>query len=143
MASRSGLITRIVKYSIPSTVGGVAYTNGGVAITTLDAGRWLCCLSYAIDPVNAGASLNSISYAVTQTAVLGGVGAVGLLQHVQSATTGADVNGKCANCSVVQITTDNTPIFLSFTAVTSVGNYITSALALDAQSSVISFVKLE
>lgn len=143
MSSRSGLVTRIVKYSIPSTVGGVAYTNGGVAITTLDSGRWLCCLSYAIDPVNAGASLTSVSYSVTQTSVLGGVNAIGLLQHVQSATTGADVINKCANCSVFQITAENTPIFLSFTAVTSAGNYFTSAAVVDSQSSVISFVKLE
>jgi hypothetical protein len=143
MSTRSGLISRIVKYSIPTTVGSVAYTNGGLPITTLDAGRWLCCLSYAIDPVNAGATLTSVSYAVTQTAVLGGGGAVGLLQHVQSATTGADVIGKSANCSVFQITAENTPIFLSITAVTSAGNYVSSALALDAQSSVISFVKLE
>ncbi len=143
MSSKAGLPSTIIRYTIPATAGGVAYTNGGVKITSLDAGRYLGCVAYSVDPATVGQTITGVSYAVTQTAVLGGVGAVGLIQHVQSAATGVNVNNQSTNCAIFQIVADDTPIFFSLTATTGAGNYVSSALALDAQSSVISFVKLE
>jgi hypothetical protein len=143
MSSRSGLRTIICKYSIPSTVGGVAYTNGGAPITQLDSGRWLATVAYAIDPVTAGATLPLVSYSLTLNALIGGGTASGVLQHYQSAATPADVNNKSSNCAVFLVTADNTPVYFSLTATTSAGNYITSSTTLDAPHSVISFVKLE
>lgn len=143
MSTRSGLKTIIAKFTIPSTGTGVAYTNGGLALTVLDTGRWLIQCSYAIFPNTAGQSISSVSYGITTVAVLGGVGAVGLIQHVQSATTGANIVNKCSNMGVITITADNTPIFLSITGTTTAGNYQGSLAAGDVNATALSFVKIE
>ena len=144
MSTRSGLKTVLCKYTIPSTVGGVAYTNGGLALTTLDAGRYIVQFAYAVAPINAGATINGVSYAVTTGAVLGGGGAVGVIQHIVSAASAANAINKCSNCGVFTVLANNTPIFISLTATTSAGNYQSSAVALDASTgSQVSFVKID
>lgn len=143
MSNRSGLKTIIAKFTIPTTASGVAYTNGGLALTVLDTGRWLIQCSYAIFPNTVGQSISTVSYGITTVAVLGGVGAVGLLQHVQSATTGVNIVNKCSNMGVITITADNTPVFLSITGTTTAGNYQGSLVAVDVNATALSFVKIE
>lgn len=144
MSTRSGLQTRVVKYTIPSTGTGVAYTNGGVAITTLDAGRYMAQFAYAVQPITAGANITGVSYALTTVAVLGGGGAIGVLQHIVSAASAANAINKCSNMGVFSVAADNTPIYLSLTATTSAGNYQSSAAALDTSTaSQVAFVKIE
>ena len=144
MSTRSGLKTTVVKYTIPSTGTGVAYTNGGLAITTLDAGRYMAQFAYAVQPITAGANITGVSYAVTTGAVLGGGGAVGVLQHIVSAASAANAINKCSNMGVFTVSADNTSIFISLTATVSAGNYQSSAAALDiVTGSQVSFVKIE
>lgn len=142
MATASGLQTTFVKYVIPSTVTGVAYTNALAPITIVDAGRYLVQFSYAIVPVTGGANITSVVYAISTVAVLGGVGSVGLLQHNQSAASIANATNKCSNMGVITIAANDTPIYISITAATSAGNYQTSVATLDANASTLSFIKI-
>ena len=142
MSTRSGLSSQIVKYTIPSTATGVAFTNLLAPVTTIDAGRYLVQVSYAVSPLTAGATVNSVTYALTTTAILGGVGAVGLIQHVSSAASIANATNKCSNMGVITIAADDTPVYFSLTATLSVGNYQSSVATLDANANVISFVKI-
>jgi hypothetical protein len=142
MSTRSGLSSQIVKYTIPSTATGVAFTNLLAPVTTIDAGRYLVQVSYAVSPLTAGANVTSVTYALTTVAILGGVGAVGLIQHVASAASIANATNKCSNMGVITITTNDTPVYFSLTAALSVGNYQSSVATLDANASTISFVRI-
>jgi hypothetical protein len=134
----------VCKYTIPSTGTGVAFTNSGVAITTLDAGRYLVQFAYAVQPITAGANISGVSYAVTTVAVLGGAGAVGVLQHIVSASSGANAINKCSNCGIFTVSADNTPIYISLTATVSAGNYQSAVSTLDtATGSQVAFVKID
>lgn len=142
MSTRSGLSSQIVKYTIPSTATGVAFTNLLAPVTTIDAGRYLVQVSYAVSPLTAGATVNYVTYSLTTTAILGGVGAIGLIQHVASAASIANATNKCSNMGVITIAADDTPVYFSLTATLSVGNYQSSVATLDANANVISFVKI-
>ena len=142
MSTANGLQTTFVKYVIPSTGTGVAYTNAGAPITIVDSGRYLVQFSYAILPITAGANITSVVYAISTVAVLGGVGAVGLIQHNQSAASVANAINKCSNMGVINIAADDTPIYISLTATTSAGNYQTAVSTLDAVASTLTFIKI-
>lgn len=143
MSSASGLSNVVIQYLAPPTGTGVAYTNGGgVPITLLDRGRYLVQFAYAVQPITAGATVNSVSYALTTGAVLGGVGAIGLIQHIQSAASGASIINKCSNMGVITITAADTPVYLSLTATVSAGNWQSSLSLLDDFASIVSFVKI-
>jgi hypothetical protein len=142
MSTRSGLSSQIVKYTIPSTATGIAFTNLLAPVTNIDAGRYLVQVAYAVSPLTAGATVNSVTYSLTTTAILGGIGAVGLIQHVASAASIANATNKCSNMGVITIAADDTPVYFSLTATLSVGNYQSSIATLDANANVISFVKI-
>lgn len=142
MSSKAGMPLVQIKYTVPSLASGVSYTNAGIAITNLDAGVWMVSVCYAFDPITVGAAVQSVFYTLSRTALLGDPTAVGILMHQQSAATGNDVNNKCANTGIVTISADNTPIFFSIGATTSVGNYQSSASTLDSDFCKISFVKI-
>ena len=142
MSSASGLSNVVIKYRAPPTGSGslTPYTNGGLPITLLDRGRYLVQFAYAVQPITAGASVTSVSYALTTGAV--SPGGVGLIQHVQSAASGANIINKCSNMGVITITAADTPIYLSLTATLSAGDWQSSLSALDAAASIVSFVKI-
>lgn len=140
MSSASGLSNVVIKYLAPPTGTGAPYTNGGLPITLLDRGRYLVQFAYAVQPITAGATVNSVTYALTTGAVL--PGGVGLIQHIQSAASGANIINKCSNMGVITITAPDTPIYLSLTATVSAGNWQSSLAALDAAASLVSFVKI-
>lgn len=142
MASKSGLPSTIIKFTIPSTASAAAFTNGGVAIGSLKAGRYLCVLSYAIDPVNGLANIATSTAIVTSTALVGAGTAVGLIQLQSSAGAVADANGRFSACSIVTLAAD-APIFLSISATTSAGNFIGSTVTQDSLSNSISFILLQ
>lgn len=140
MSSASGLSNVVIKYLAPPTGTATAYTNGGLPITLLDRGRYLVQFAYAVQPITAGATVNSVTYALTTGAVL--PGGVGLIQHVQSAASGANIVNKCSNMGVITINAPDTPIYMSLTATVSAGNWQSSVFPLDAAASLVSFVKI-
>jgi hypothetical protein len=143
MSSKAGMPLIQIKYVVPSLASGISYTNVGAPITTLDTGKWLVQVSYALDPITVGASIQSVFYTLSRTALVGDPTAVGILMHSQSAATGGDINNKCSNAAICTISADNTPIYFAIGATTSTGNYQSSASTLDSQFCSINCVKLQ
>lgn len=142
MSVKAGFPMSSIKFSIPATASGVAFTNGGLSIGSLKAGRYLCVLSYALDPATGGANILTVNSAVTSVALLGAGTAVGLIQYNTQPANIADVNARISVSSVVVLPAD-APIFISISATTSAGNYLTSATVLDGQTNSISFIQLQ
>lgn len=142
MSVKAGVASTVIKFTIPATASGVAFNNGTTQIGTVKAGRYLCVLSYSLDPVNAGANISSVNAFVTATALVGAPTAVSLISQASQPSTVADVNSRISLCSVVSLAVDS-PIFFSIIATTSAGNYISTAGVQDSQSNTISFVQLQ
>ena len=142
MSLKNGFPATIIKFAVPASASGVAFTNGGLAIGSLKAGRYLCVLSYALDPVTGGANILTVNSAVTSVAILGAGTAVGLVQYNTQPANIADINARISVSSVVTLPAD-APIFISIVATVSAGNYISSAAVLDGQSNSISFIQLQ
>jgi hypothetical protein len=142
MSLKAGFPSTVIKFTVPATASGVAFNNGTAQIGTVKAGRYLCVLSYSLDPVTGGANIASVNAFVTGTALVGAPTAVSLLSHASQPATVADVNSRISLCSVVTLAID-TPIFFSIIATTSVGNYISTAGVQDSQSNTISFIQLQ
>jgi hypothetical protein len=142
MASKSGFQTTTVSFVAPAAASAAVYSNGGVAITSLKAGRYLVILNYAIDPVTAGANLTGTTGIVTQTALFGAVGAIGLCQLQVSAANAADVNSRHSCSNIVNLTADAN-IFLYLSATTSAGNWQSSTALQDTLCNDICFIKIE
>lgn len=139
---KSGFPSTIIKLTIPAAASGVAYTNGGVAIGSLKAGRYICFFNYALDPVNAGANITSVSAICTAFGLVGAGNAVALCQQQVSAANAADVNSRHTFSSLVTLSVDAS-IFVSISATTSAGNYFGSTLLQDSLSNTLSFIKLD
>lgn len=142
MSLRTGFETIVCKLTMPSVASGVTFTNGGLAITRLDAGRYLVICNTAIDPVNAGANITGTTAIVSQTAVFPGGTAIGLCQLQVSAANAADVNSRHSCSNIVTLAAD-ADIFVYVQATTSAGNWIGSASLQDSLSNQISFLKLQ
>ena len=142
MSSKTGLPSTIIKFTIPATASNVAFNNGTAAIGNIKAGRYLCVLSYSIDPINGGAQITAVNAFVTAFALLGGGTAVSLISQASQPSVPADVNSRMSLCSVVTLSQD-APIFISLIATTSAGNYQSTAGLQDSQSNTISFIQLQ
>lgn len=142
MSLKTGFPSSVIKFTIPSTAGGTAFNNATLPIGSLKAGRYLCVLSYALDPVTGGANITSVNASVTAVALLGAGTAIGLVQQNTQPATGADVNSRLSVSSVVTLLAD-APIYISIVAATSAGNYQTVAGTLDSQSNSVSFIQLQ
>jgi hypothetical protein len=143
MSNKTGLPSTIIKFTIPSTASNVAFNNGNLAIGNIKAGRYLCILSYSLDPITAGAQITAVNAFITAYAVLGGGTAVSLLTQATQPFTSPDVNSRMSLCSVVTLSTD-APIFISIIATTNIGSpYQTTAGLQDSQSNTLSFIQLQ
>jgi hypothetical protein len=142
MALRTGFETIVCKLTMPSVASAATFTNGGLAITRLEAGRYLVICNTAIDPVNAGANLTGTTAIVTQTALFGVAGAIGLCQLQVSATNAADINSRHSSSNIVNLVAD-ADIFVYVQATTSAGNWQGSILLQDSLCNQISFLKLQ
>ena len=141
MSSKSGSPSTIIKFTIPPTASNVAFNNGTNPIGFLKAGRYLCILSYSIDPVNAGAQITAVNCFVTAFSLIGGGTAVSLISQASQPSTPADVNNRMSLCSMVTLTS-NAPIYLSIIGTTSAGNYQSTAGLQDSQSNTLSFLQI-
>lgn len=142
MSLKTGFQSTVIKLNIPAAASGVAYSNGGLAIGSLKAGRYLCVLNYALDPVNAGANVTGATGVVTAFSLVGQPTAIALIQQQVAAANLADINCRHACSSVVDLTADAN-IFISIFATTSAGNYIGSTAVQDTYANTISFIKLQ
>lgn len=142
MSSKSGLETTVVKLTLPSVASAATFTNGGLAITRLEAGRYLVICNTAIDPVNAGANLTGTTSIVTQNALFNVAGAIGLCQLQVSATNAADINARHSCSNIVNLAAD-ADIFVYIQATVSAGNWQGSTSLQDSLCNAISFVKLQ
>lgn len=142
MSLKTGFPSQVIKFTIPATASNVAFNNGTAQIGSLKAGRYLCVLSYSLDPVTAGAQITAVNAFVTATALVGAPTAVSLLSQASQPSTVADVNSRISLCSVVTLSAD-APVFFSITATTSGGNYQSTAGVQDSQSNTISFIQLQ
>lgn len=140
MSLKTSFPSTIIKYTIPQTAA--AFTNGGLPIGSIKAGRYLCILSYALDPVNGGATINSVNVCISAVALFGNVNAIGLIQQNTQPATSGDVNTRITLCSVVTLTID-APIYISISPTVSAGDYRTVAGSLDSQYNNISFIQLQ
>jgi len=142
MSTKSGFPSTTVQFTAPSTASGAVFSNGGVAITSLKAGKYLVILNFALDPVNAGANLTGTTGIVTQTALFGVAGAIGLCQLQVSAANAADVNSRHSCSNIVTLAADAS-IFLYLSATTSAGNWQSSTALQDTNCNDICFIRLE
>jgi len=143
MSTRSGSPSTVIKFTIPSTASNVAFNNGNASIGFIKAGRYLCVLSYSLDPITAGAQITAVNAFVTAYAILGGGTSVSLLTQATQPFTAPDVNSRMSLCSVITLSTD-APIFLSIIATTNIGSPYQSTLGLqDSQSNTLSFIQIQ
>ena len=142
MSSKTGLPSTIIKFTIPATASNVAFNNGTASIGSIKAGRYLCVLSYSIDPINGGAQITAVNAFVTAFALIGGGTAVSLITQASQPSTPADVNSRMSVSSVITLSADAN-IFLSIIATTSAGNYQSTAGLQDSQSNSLSFIQLQ
>ena len=142
MSTKSGFETIVCPLTMPSVASAATFTNGGVAITRLEAGRYLVICNTAIDPVTAGANLTGTTAIVTRTALFGVAGAVGLCQLQVSAANGADVNSRHSSSNIVTLIAD-ADIFVYVQATVSAGNWQGSTSVQDSLSNNISFLRLQ
>lgn len=142
MSTKSGFPSTIIKLTIPAAGSGVAYSNGGLAIGALKAGRYLCVLNYALDPVNAGANITGATAVVTAFSLVGQPTAVALVQQQVAPANLADINCRHTCSSVVDLSVDAS-VFISIFATTSGGNYVGSGAVQDTFANSISFIKLQ
>lgn len=142
MSNKSGFPSVIIKMTIPAAASGVAFSNGGVSIGSLKSGRYMAYLTYALDPVNAGANITGVTAICTAFSLVGQPNAVGLLQQQVAAANAADVNSRHTFSSVFDLTVD-APVFVSIFATTSAGNYIGAINTQDSLANTISFIKLQ
>lgn len=142
MSLKTGFPATIIKLTIPAAASGVAYSNGGLAIGSLKAGRYMCVLNYALDPVNAGANVTSATGIVTAFSLVGQPTAVALIQQQVAPANLADINCRHSCTSVVDLPVDAS-VFISIFATTSAGNYIGSTAVQDTYANSISFIKLQ
>jgi len=127
MSTKSGFETIVCPLTMPSVASAATFTNGGVAITRLEAGRYLVICNTAI---------------VTRTALFGVAGAVGLCQLQVSAANGADVNSRHSSSNIVTLIAD-ADIFVYVQATVSAGNWQGSTSVQDSLSNNISFLRLQ
>jgi hypothetical protein len=142
MSSKTGLPSTIIKFNIPATASNVAFNNGTNPIGFLKAGRYLCILSYSLDPVNAGAQITAVNSFITAFALIGGGTAVSLISQASQPATPADVNNRMSLCSAVTLSADAS-IYLSIIGTTSAGNYQSTAGLQDSLSNTLSFIQLQ
>ena len=142
MSLRTGFQSTIIRLPIPAAASGVAFSNGGLAIGSLKAGRYLCVLNYALDPVTAGQSITGATAVCTAFNLVGQPNAIALIQQQVSAATAADINSRHACSSIVDLTADAS-VYISIFATTSAGNYIGSAAVQDTYANTISFIRLQ
>jgi hypothetical protein len=142
MSLRTGFQSTIIKLTIPAAASGVAYSNGGLAIGSLKAGRYLCVLNYGLDPVNAGANITGATAVCTAFNLVGQPTAIALIQQQVVAANAADINCRHSSSSVVDLTADAS-VYISIFATTSAGNYIGSVAVQDTYANSISFIRLQ
>ena len=143
MALRTGFETIVCKLTMPSVVDNAVFSNGGLAITRLDAGRYLVICNISIFPVTAGQSMVSTTAVVTQTALFGAVGAIGLCQIQLSAAGAVSTPGRHSCSNIVTLAAD-ADIFVYVQGDTSAGgNWQGSTLLQDSLCNQISFLKLQ
>jgi hypothetical protein len=142
MSTKSGFQSTTVQFVAPAAASGAVYSNGGLAITSLKAGKYLVILNFALDPVNVGANITGSTGIVTQTALFGAVGAIALCQLQVSAANAADINSRHSCSNIVTLAADAS-IFLYLSATVSAGNWQSSTSLQDINCNDICFIKLE
>jgi len=142
MSTKSGFETVVCKLTMPAVASGATFTNGGLPITRLEAGRYLVICNTAIDPVTAGSNITGTTAIVTQTALFNVAGAIGLCQLQVSAANAADVNSRHSCSNIVNLAAD-ADIYVYVMATVSAGNWIGSAAVQDSLCNAISFLKLQ
>ena len=142
MSLKTGFQSTIIPITIGATNSGANYTNGGVALTTLQPGRYLVILNVPIDPINVGANISGTTLLVTGGALFGVAGAFGLCQNQVSAANAADVNSRhsCSNIFDISVATQ---VFITISATTSAGQWQTSTAFQDGACKSLSFLKLQ
>ena len=142
MSLKSGFQSTVIPFVIGATNSGAVYSNGGLSIGTLKAGRYLAILCTALDPLNVGANITSTTMICTGVAVFGGAGAVGLAQLSVSAANAADINSRHSCSNIIDLAVD-TPIFITISAGTSAGQWQSSTSLQDSLCNRVSFIKLQ
>lgn len=145
MSTKSGFQSTIIPLVIGAQASGLAapYTNGGLSIGTLKAGRYLVIFNTSIDPINVGATITNTQMLLTGNAVFGAVGAFGIVQNQVTATVPtADANSRHSCSNIVDLPND-TPLFVSIAATTSVGQWQSSTSVQDLLCTRVCAIKLQ
>jgi hypothetical protein len=142
MSTKSGFQSTVIPLTIGAINSAASYTNGGLALTTLQPGRYLVILNMPIDAINVGASITGTQMLVTGGAVFGAVGAFGLCQMQVSAANAVDINSRhsCSNIFDISVATQ---VYISVSATTSAGQWQSSTAFQDGPCRSLSFLKLQ
>lgn len=143
MSLKTGFETIVCKLTMPSVVDNATFTNGGLPITRLEAGRYLVICNISIFPVTGGQSMTSTTAVVTQTALFGAVGAIGICQLQLSAPGAASTPSRHSASNIVSLAADADIFVYVQGDTTAASNWQGSTALQDSLCNQISFLKLQ
>ena len=147
MATKTGKPTIVLKVTVAPTNTNVAFTNGGLPITTLSAGKWLVSYNMALKPVTGGGALDAHNCVFSTVAPYGVNGYISQIGHIGCFLQGEAI-AKLRDCISGFISLSvASPIYMYLLSVVTIAGTqwqtVTAGVAPDTNGNTITFIKIE